>query len=128
MNVLTDYKISFGVHKIHNTDFKFISSINPYLDGMLSEFGNVIHCDVLLDVINQRMSKPLQSEDFLYTTQGLQMIKIGFSETKLYHDVEEYEANTGMTANYTLPTIDFKEIVEAWRNFVVNGNHEEKLM
>jgi len=120
MIIITDYQISFGIRKVHNKDFKLISSISPTLDSMFFEFRNVIDCDDLLEVINLRIANPPQSQDFLYTTQGLQMMKIGYSVTKMYHDVEEYEANPNMSANYTLLTADFKEIVKAWRNFLNN--------
>lgn len=122
MSILSDYKISFRVQKIHNTNFKFIDSVSPSLDAILFEFGNVIHCDALLEVINLRISNAPQSEDVLYTTQGLQMIKIGYSVTRLYHDVEVYDANPNTTSAYSLPTADFKEIVKAWRNFITNGS------
>lgn len=122
MSILTDYKISFGVNKIHNTDFKFISTISPSLDAMLFEFRSVSSCDGLLKGISLKLANSPQSEDFLFTTQGLQMIKIGYSVTKLYHDVEKYDANPNVNPNYTLPTTDFKAIVEVWRNFVSNNN------
>lgn len=122
MSILTDYKISFGVKKIHNTDFKFLNSISPSLNAILFEFGNVIDCDALLEVIYLRVSNPIQSEDILYTTQGLQMIRIGFSLTRLYHDAEAYDTNPNTTPAYNLPTADFKEIVKAWKNFITNGN------
>lgn len=122
MNIITDYQISFGVRKIHNTNFKFISSIRPSLNAILFEFRSTTSCDDLLIAIDLRLDNPPQSEDFFIPTQGLQMIKIGYSETKFYHDINKYDANPNIAAGDTLPTEDFREIVKLWRNFVKDGS------
>lgn len=46
------------------------------------------------------------------------MIRIGYSDTKFYHDVDKYNANPNIVPGGTIPTADFKEIVKVWRNFV----------
>ncbi|KPH15148.1 hypothetical protein [Chryseobacterium sp. ERMR1:04] len=118
MSIITDYKIVFGVRKIHNMNYKLISSINPSLDAILFEFSSVTSCDSLIRTTGLVLDSSPQLEDVLIFTQGLQVIKIGYSETKLYHDENKYDANPNITAAYTLPTADFKEIVKVWRNFV----------
>ncbi|MCD1115266.1 hypothetical protein [Chryseobacterium turcicum] len=122
MSIITDYKISFGVRKIHNTNFKFISSTRPSLNAILFEFRSITSCDDLLSAIDLRLDNSPQSEDFFIPTQGLQMIRIGYSETKLYHDENKYDANPNIAPGDILPTAEFKEIVKAWRNFVVNDS------
>lgn len=120
MSIIKDYQISFGVRKIHNTNFKLMSSISPSLDAIFFEFRTITSCDSLIRMISAVLDNPPQSEDTLFYTQGLQMIKIGYSETKLYHDENKYDANPNIEAGDTLPTTDFMEIVKLWRNFVAN--------
>ena len=120
MSIITDYQISFGVRKIHNTNFKFIYSNSPSLNAILFEFRTISSCDSLIRMISAVLDNPPQSEDTLFYTQGLQMIKIGHSETKLYHDENKYDANPNIAPGDTLPTTNFKEIVKLWRDFVAN--------
>lgn len=120
MSIITDYQISFGVRKIHNTNFKFISSNSPSLNVILFEFSSITSCNSLIKTIGLRLDNSPQSEDFFIPTQGLQLIKIGYSETKLYHDENKYDANPNIEADDALPTVDFMEIVKLWRNFVAN--------
>lgn len=120
MSIIKDYKIVFGVRKIHNTNFKLMSSISPSLDAIFFEFRTITSCDDLIRAIDLRLDNSPQSEDFFIPTQGLQMIKIGYSETKLYHDENKYDANPNIAPGDTLPTKDFKEVVKLWRDFVAN--------
>ena len=113
MSTLTDYKITFGIKKIHDRDFKFIRSISFSLDSVIAEFRNIIHCNSLLEAISLKMDPSSQGE-ILYTTQGLQLIKITHATTK-------YDSNPNITADFTLPTTDFMVIVKAWKNFISNG-------
>ncbi|MCD1115265.1 hypothetical protein [Chryseobacterium turcicum] len=122
MSIITDYKISFGVRKIHEKNFKLMSSTSPSLDAIFFEFRTITSCDSLIRMINAVLDNPPQSEDVLFYTQGLQMLKIGYSETKLYHDVNKYDANPNIAPGDILPTADLREIVKVWRNFVVNGS------
>ncbi|MGG7551213.1 hypothetical protein ACQ7CX_11390 [Chryseobacterium arthrosphaerae] len=124
MSIITEYKISFGVKKIDDRDFKFIRSINYSLDSVITDFRNILNCDNLLGAINSIMESPSPGE-ILYTTQGLQLIKITHSTTEIYRDSVKHDSDPGITADYTLPTEDFKEIVIVWRNFVVNGEGEK---
>lgn len=124
MSIITEYKISFGVKKIHDRDFKFMRSIHYSLDSVITDFRNIVNCDNLLGAINSIMESPSPGE-ILYTTQGLQLIKITHSTTEIYRDSAKYDSNPGIASDYTLPTADFKEIVIVWRNFVVNGEGEK---
>ncbi len=120
MSITTDYKISFGVKKIHDRDFKFMRSINYSLDSVITDFRNILNCDNLLGAINSIMESPSPGE-ILYTTEGLQLIKITHTTTEIYRDSAKYDSDPGITADFILPTADFKEIVIIWRNFVYNG-------
>lgn len=66
MSIITDYQISFGIKKIHNTDFKFISSIRPSLNAILFEFKSITSFDDLLTAIDLRLAATPQSDDFLF--------------------------------------------------------------
>lgn len=118
MSIITDYQITFGVREIHNTNFKFISSKSSSLNAILFEFRSITSCDDLLRAIDFKLYNSLPSEDFFIPTQGLQMIKIGYFETKFYHDENKYDANPNIPPSGTIPTTDFMEIVKLWRNFV----------
>jgi hypothetical protein len=122
MDIITDYQISVGIRKIHNKDFKLISSNRPSLNTILFEFRTVTSCDSLIRMITAVLDNPQQSEDVLFYTQGLQIIKMGYSETKFYHDENKYDANPNIPPGDTIPTTDFMEIVKLWRNFV-NGDN-----
>ncbi|KPH15147.1 hypothetical protein [Chryseobacterium sp. ERMR1:04] len=95
-----------------------MSSISPSLNAILFEFSSLTSCDSLIRTTGLVLDSSPQLEDVLIFTQGLQVIKIGYSETKLYHDENKYDANPNIAAAYTLPTTDFREIVKVWRNFV----------
>ncbi|MCD1115261.1 hypothetical protein [Chryseobacterium turcicum] len=121
MNTLTDYKVTFGIKKIHGFNIKFMHSISYSLDSIIATFRSIIGCDHLLEVINLSSNVSQQGET-VYTTQSLQIITISYTLTKIYHDMEAYDLNPNITPDYSLPTADFKEIVKAWRNFVTNGS------
>lgn len=121
MSILTNYKVTFGIKKIHNSNFKFMRSISYSLDAIIVNFRSVIDCDHLLKVINLSSDISQQGET-VYTTQSLQIITISYTLTKIYHDREAYDLNPNITPDYSLPTADFKEIVKTWRNFVNDDN------
>ncbi|WP_241330719.1 hypothetical protein [Chryseobacterium arthrosphaerae] len=124
MSVLEDYKVSFIIKRIHNSDYKLMQSISPALDGIFFEFRRIEECDILLEIINAQLRNS-ESGEYFFPTQGLGLIIITHFMTSIYIDVEKYdtnpEVNPEVNADYTLPTADLKEIVEAWKNFVVNG-------
>lgn len=127
MTTLSDYQITFGIKKNHDRDLKFMRSINYSLDSVVTEFRNILNCDNLLGAINSKM-EPSSPGEIRYTTQGLQLIKITHATTEIYRDSAKHDSDPDIPADYTLPTADFQEIVKAWRNFVVNGSNEGKLM
>ncbi|HEY6141873.1 MAG TPA: hypothetical protein VIV55_00410 [Flavobacterium sp.] len=51
-------------------------------------------------------------------TQSLYLGEIKISETKIYRDMEAWEEDNTITPDFTLPTADFKVIVEAWRDYL----------
>lgn len=117
MTTLSDYQIIFGIKKIHDKDLKFMRSINYSLDSVITEFRNILNCDNLLGAINSKM-EPSSPGEILYTTQGLQLIKIRHTTTEIYLDSVKHDSDPGIPADYTLPTTDFQEIVKAWRDFI----------
>lgn len=125
MNVLTDYKLSFFIKRMGNSDFKLLKSISPTLDEIFFEFRYREECDMLLEIINIQLHNP-QSGEYFFPTQGLQLIIVTHSMTSIYSDVEKYdtnpEVNNEVDADYTLPTADFREIVKVWNNFISNEN------
>ena len=121
MSTLTDYKVTFGIKKINSSNIKFMHSISYSLDSIIADFVSVIGCDHLLKVINLS-SDISQHGETVYTTQSLQIVTISYTLTKIYHNMEAYDLNPNITPDYSLPTVDFKEIIKAWRNFINDDN------
>jgi len=123
MNIITEYKVVFGIKKINNSNVKFMRSINPILDSIISDFRGIGNCDNLLGAIDSVLETGQQG-GVIYPTLSLQVIRISFTTTKIYRDPAAFDLNinSNFVADYTLPTADFKEIVKLWRNFI-NGDN-----
>lgn len=119
MSILADYKISFGVEKIHGINYKYMMSNEFILSNLISQFDTVIKGEELIKAIKYIEDHPEGSISFI--TDGLQFVEIFSLVTKIYTDKDNYHDQNSIP-DLALPTNDFKEIVEIWRNFVVSGN------
>jgi len=52
-------------------------------------------------------------------TQSMYLANINIVETKIYQDIEAWEEDNNITPDFVLPTSDFKIIVEAWRDYLL---------
>lgn len=119
MSTLSKYKIQFGIKKIFNTDYKFMSSTNTFLDNFITDFYDVSGSTQLLDGINEVINKPLDG-DMFFPSQGLQLAIIAPQITKIYNEQDKFYKNENSSPDFQLPTPDFKVIVEAWRDYLAS--------
>jgi len=113
MSVLAKYDIYF-----HQTEdgSKDVSSINDWLSCCLYDHHEAFRANQLFDLVNE-VSTGVSIEIEL-PTQSLYLIIIQPTQTFIYKDIDEWELNPNMVPDFTLPTVDFKIIVEAWRDYV----------
>lgn len=113
MNILQDYKVQF-FNKVGYG--KSLYTINGMLTGYISDHYTASKSGSLLSDVNNVLNGvyPLGGGQ----TQSLYFATITALETKLYQDLEVWENNNNVTPNYVLPTIHFKTIIEAWKNYL----------
>lgn len=116
MSVLQDYQVSFTIKRIFNKDFKGIHTINDTLSAYVSDHNTNMQANLLLAEIDAVLNgtKVLGGWD----TQSLYLARITLTETKIYQDLEAWQNNNNITPNCFLPTADFREIFEAWKNYI----------
>jgi hypothetical protein len=114
MNILENYKVKFYI----DDEFSVacIDTNNDILSSFIWE-----HCDSdrtgdLLDAINDVLNGSLTIADG--ATQGLIFVKILANTTSLYKNANAYYEDETIAPDYTIPTTDLKEIVEAWLDYL----------
>jgi hypothetical protein len=115
MNILTNYKVQFTNKPGFGNQ---IFTINTWLSAYINDHYYIEEAERLLNGnINRVISREIIKGGG--QTQSLYFAEIGISETKIYQDLEAWELNNNITPDFVLPTIDFKIIVEAWRDYLV---------
>ena len=116
MDALKKYKVEFKIKKFFNKDFNIINTTNDLLSVYVSDHNSLLQADLLL----KEVDAVLNGEKTLggWDTQSLYFARIDNVETKIYEDLFEWENNKNLTPNFILPTTDFREIVQAWKNFM----------
>ncbi|MEC5157473.1 hypothetical protein [Chryseobacterium sp. MP_3.2] len=117
MSTISKYKIQFGIKNIFNTDHKFMSFTNTFLDNFITDFYDVSGSTQLLNAIKDVINKPLEG-DMFFPSQGLQLAIITTQITKIYDEQDKFYENENSSPDFQLPTSDFKVIVEVWRDFL----------
>lgn len=117
MSVIQDYQVNFSTDIFFSKEFKKISTISDPLSNFLSDHNTLLTANLLLDEVNAVIAgtKPVGGWD----TQGLSLAIITATTTKIYNDLDAWENNNNMPPSFSLPTSDFKIIVEAWRDFLI---------
>lgn len=116
--MLNNYQVRFSIKKFFNQDFKSMDTINDMLTMYITDYNNLPKVDQLIYSINGVLNGdyPLGGGQ----TQSLYLANITTAVTKIYQDMGEWEENNNIEPDYILPTSDFKEIVEAWRDYLAN--------
>ncbi|WP_304068314.1 hypothetical protein [Pedobacter glucosidilyticus] len=122
METLKKYNISFAKVIIHNTTHNRVHSNNSWLSLLVKDHKTISDANRLLDGINTAINENWQNSDWGYPTQGMVIAIIDSDYTKIYEDLEEYANNKSISPSFTLPTLDFKEIVEAWIQYLQNNS------
>lgn len=117
MSILQDYQVKFSIKKIFNKDFKRIYTVNDVLSSYISDHNNIMQVNLLLNEINDVIDgiKTIGGWD----TQSMYFSIILINETRIYQDIEAWEEDNNITPDFVLPTSDFKLIVEAWRDYLL---------
>lgn len=113
--ILKQYKVSFS-NPVSNS-MKDISTINETLSAFIWDHYTLSDANDLLNFINDIISSNGSVFEEVYT-QSEALALINSTTTKIYIDMDAYGENNNLTPDFTLPTTDFKVIVEAWRDYL----------
>jgi hypothetical protein len=112
-SVLENYQVKFDSDKL-KSGFKSISTSNEWLSQFIDDHYTISETDRLLSGI-----KTILAEGHIngggFPSQSYQLAIINNSVTKIFIDLEEWEEDNNIIPAFTLPTNDFKIILEAWR-------------
>jgi len=113
MSVLTDYSVQFSTRQKFG---KTLSTKNDALTAYISDYYTVDDVNRLLDGLTKVLNGQIPLAGG--ATQSLYLANITQSQTKIYMDYDTWENNNNITPDYTLPTSDFKAIVDAWKTYL----------
>ena len=113
MNALESYNIVFARVIRANHSYFDISSVNDWLSIVIQDHRSISEATRLLNGINKAINENWQYSDWGFPTQGLVIAVVDVSITRVYEDLREYANDKSIAPSFTLPTSDFKEIVEA---------------
>jgi hypothetical protein len=112
--VIETYKIQFVTRLIHNENLKLMYSISDVLDQLIIDYDTVdIINKFLLSRINDVLIGVYSKKSIV--SQSMVTAEITSSITNLFQDPD---AQPNDPPDFSLPTADFKEIAEAWLNYV----------
>ncbi|TFF38839.1 hypothetical protein [Mucilaginibacter psychrotolerans] len=114
-NILEQYKIKFSTSRNYGT-LNRIQSIDELMTQFIGDHYRISEVDGLLAGINRVINGDVnECEDY---TQSLIIAVITPFHVKIYEDLDEYENNNSIEPRFTIPLLDFKLIVEAWRSYL----------
>ena len=113
--ILKQYKVKFSNPK--DSFMKDISTINETMSAFIWDHYTHSTVNSLLSFINDKINSNSSVFEEVYT-QGEALALINKTTTKIYIDMNAYGQSNNITPDYTLPTADFKVIVEAWRDYL----------
>lgn len=114
MSILNDYKVQFFNRPSYG---KQISTINTWLSAYISDY---YYIDAINRLLDKNISRVLSGEIINGggQTQSSYLANITISETKIYKDMEAWEEDNNIAPDFVLPTLHFKVILEAWRDYL----------
>ncbi|MBN2746089.1 MAG: hypothetical protein JXR34_05125 [Bacteroidales bacterium] len=113
MSVIENYKVRFYISDLVGAAIK---TNNGLLSSFIWEYCDSDEAIDLLDAINDVLNGSLTIADGV--TQGLIFVKILANTTSLYKNADAYFEDETIAPDYTIPTTDLKEIVEAWLDYL----------
>jgi hypothetical protein len=116
MSILNIYQVKFFIRNSHGKQVKSLSTLNTWLSAVISDYYTVDRANHLLADINGVLNGTNTIGGG--ATQSLYLVDISNIETKIYRDLDVWEANNNVSPDFVLPTTHFKVILEAWRNYI----------
>ena len=115
IEILNQYEVSFSNPASFGK--KLIASVNPVMNQFIGDHYRLNEANSLLNFVNDIISS--NSSVFVDSyTQSEQIALINSTVTKIYADMDAYLDDNNITPDFTLPTPDFKVIVQAWRDYL----------
>lgn len=112
----TNYEVNFSTSK----DFPLlnrITSVNDLLSQFIGDHYKASETNRLLTGVKMVLNNELTNYESY--TQSMQITVVNNSLAKIYGDMDAYEDNNNLAADFSLPASDFKVILEAWRDYLV---------
>lgn len=116
MSILNNYQVKFSKRNSHGKQVKSLSALNTWLSAVISDYYTVDRANHLLTDVNSVLNGTNINRGG--ATQSLYLVHISNNETKIYSDLDEWEANNNVAPDFVLPTAHFKVILEAWINYL----------
>jgi hypothetical protein len=111
--ILKKYDVAFFKKSILGRNVLGVTSISLMLSQYISDCDNVVDTDILLEAIDGVIKE--ETDRIINSSNSLATIDINIDVAKFYDD-PGFDNNTQF---FSLPTSDFKEIVLAWRAFLL---------
>lgn len=113
--MIGQYKIKFYRKNLHGRILFGMNSINSLLDQFVTQDQKLSNIDETLDAVNALLNGEIN--EINYTRDSGDTVIANNQTTTLYDD-----PNLSINSpKFSLPTSDFKLIIEAWKNFVLAG-------
>lgn len=112
MRAIEEYKVSFFKRVISGSPVLGMKSVNGFLSQYISEADNIKDANSTINAIESVLNGQIEKIDS--TLNSMVAISMDINSTKIYDD-PIFDVNT---EHFTLPTIHFKELALAWRNFI----------
>ena len=114
MSIIKDYKVSFFKREILGSPVLGMLSVNGYLSQYISEANNIKDADSTINAIKSVLDGEIEKIES--TLNSMVTISMDINTTKIYDD-PIYDVHT---MHFSLPTIHFKELALAWRDFLLS--------
>lgn len=119
MDILNQYKVKFST-PLNYAKRNRIDTINDWLSLFIEDHNSVYEANRLLSGVNDIInSNDLIGVDF--DTPSMYVAHISSSITKIYQDLDDYLLNNDITPSYSIPTLDFRFVVEEWKNYLMRS-------
>jgi hypothetical protein len=122
MDTLKKYKITFAKVVKQNFTYLGVDSVNDWLSIIIQDHKTISEANRLLNGVNKAISENKQNPQWDFPTQGMVIAVVDAVNTKIYENLEEYAENKSIPASFTLPTLDFKNIVEKWIQYLQSNS------
>lgn len=114
MSILNDYNVNFFIPL--NYGERCISSVNDWMSQFIGDHYRVDTINSVISNVNNVLNGNV--DNWIGENLGMQIAYVELNETKIFKDAEEWYNNQSITPDFFLPTLHFKIILEAWRDYL----------